>query len=470
MKFYVVVYLLFLSLAAAGQSGRVAGDGSSPDGKMSDKSVRELFEEAAAYVRTKASEMDAKKVQFSQEILDQIRRDQRMLAARYASIAELRLNRIPEDVYYTAMLYWMAGDQERTAAQFAVFLPADGGEPEAKQTARAISAASLAQLGRTAEAEALLADYSKNEPRKLAETSRIRNELAKAYLAKGDFARMAPHAAANYDAAKTLLADAASRPRALDELIDSASLLFEAYKGAGSAKLAEDALDEFRTTAAAINSLTMYFYAADQKIRYLIDIGRKPDAMKFYASIQTLIDQEVRTKPGQEDLRSRFIRRAPHYQLLGESAPEFTAAEVWFPGVRRTFADLKGKVVLVDFWATWCAPCIEAFPAINEMYSDLGPEGFEVIGITRYYGAEYGGVKDDVAELAGLKRFREQYKLQYDIVVSRGQADQLRYGATSLPTTVIIDRKGIVRSVEVGYSPGRLQQMRQEIVKLLAEK
>jgi peroxiredoxin len=77
---------------------------------------------------------------------------------------------------------------------------------------------------------------------------------------------------------------------------------------------------------------------------------------------------------------------------------------------------------------------------------------------------------DKAGELEYLKRFRENEGLPYPFVISDGQALQLQYGATGLPTAVLIDRKGVVRYVETGTSTYRLVQLRAMIEKLLAEK
>ena len=141
-----------------------------------------------------------------------------------------------------------------------------------------------------------------------------------------------------------------------------------------------------------------------------------------------------------------------------------------FPGTFKTFADMKGKVILLDFWATWCGPCFEAFPLLKEWHQDLSRDGLVILGVTKYYGRVNGVPATAPEEIDDLKRFREVEKLPYDFVVGKDASSQLLYGGTALPTTVLIDRKGVIRYIESGTSSVRLAQIHEMLLQLLAEK
>ena len=304
----------------------------------------------------------------------------------------------------------------------------------------------------------------------MTERSRMEGEIAKAYQANKDFVKMAPHASAGYNASKALLKDSSSRARGLDEILDAGTLLYEAFRDAGNTKSAEDALDDMRVTAAETESPSFYYYAVDQKIKYLIETGRKPLALEFYETSLKTAEKDFSVKSAQSEVILRLKKREKQYKLLGGTAPELPSIDQWFPGEQKTFSSLKGKVVLLDFWAIWCGPCFEAFPSLIEWSQDFGRDGFEILGVTRYYGVVNGLPTDNQNELNYLKNFRHRERLPYDLVVGKDQSGQILYGATALPTAVLIDRKGVIRYIESGTSPTRLEQLRETIIKLLSEK
>jgi thiol-disulfide isomerase/thioredoxin len=156
--------------------------------------------------------------------------------------------------------------------------------------------------------------------------------------------------------------------------------------------------------------------------------------------------------------------------MLQTMAPELTSIDASFPGDKKTLAAYRGKVVLLDFWATWCGPCYTAFPSLSEWQKEYKDQGLVVLGLSRYEGRVEGAPAQPPAELAYLKRFRVKEKLTYELLVAADPTNQLTYGATGLPTAVLIDRKGVIRLIETGTSETRLEEMHRIIRKLLAEK
>jgi thiol-disulfide isomerase/thioredoxin len=136
--------------------------------------------------------------------------------------------------------------------------------------------------------------------------------------------------------------------------------------------------------------------------------------------------------------------RAAQVGLIGEPAPEVSVKD-WIVGEPITLAGLKGRVVLLEFWATWCKPCQEMFPKLNSLYDAHAADGLEVIAITRHYMA-YGGTTEAMNdELQLIRSTVAQHGVKFRVGVAADEQLQTVYGANGLPTAVLIDRSGIVR-------------------------
>lgn len=474
MRLFIIITILFLAGDALSQSRRVNPrippvTATAAVNETKELTVRQMFDEANSYKKTKFAEYEQKKVPYSERLRLQTEREQKQLAAKYAAIGSERTNLSGEDLYHIGLLHWIAENLDLTSESLKKYLAADNPAAEKAQTSRSIIVVIAAKQKNFDEANKILAEYLKAGPAKLSERSRMESELAKAYLAEKNFAKAAPHAEEAYIAAKTIVQDAAARG-GLDETLDAGMLVFESYKAAGNIMEADNALDEMRKTAASIGSASLYFYAADKLIAYQIETGRKPLAMQTYLTSLINAGKDLPAKPSQDEVVKRLKKREKHYKLLRETAPELPIVDQWFPGTPQTLAALRGKVVLLDFWAMWCGPCFDAFPVLTEMHRDQAGEGLVILGFTRYYGMAEGFPVDNPNEIAALKRFKRKHDLPYDFVVTKDQAIQRAYGATDLPTAVLIDRKGVIRYIETGTNPSRLVEMREMMLKLLAEK
>ncbi len=119
----------------------------------------------------------------------------------------------------------------------------------------------------------------------------------------------------------------------------------------------------------------------------------------------------------------------------------------------------RGKVRVVDFWATWCEPCREELPALDALAHELGGRGLSVYGVS---------FDEDAAQIPA---FLAQVPVRFRILWDRG-GDQLssRFDVARLPTTLIVDRRGIVRFVHEGWSETRAAEQRRQIELLLEER
>jgi cytochrome c biogenesis protein CcmG/thiol:disulfide interchange protein DsbE len=123
------------------------------------------------------------------------------------------------------------------------------------------------------------------------------------------------------------------------------------------------------------------------------------------------------------------------------AAPDFTLASVG--GGSKTLSEYKGKVVMLNFWATWCGPCKREIPDFIEMQEAYREKGFEIVGVSL----------DDPNAREAVAAFVKNEGINYDVVYGDGNVAQAYGGVRSIPTTFLIDRDGMVVSSQVGLRP-----------------
>jgi cytochrome c biogenesis protein CcmG, thiol:disulfide interchange protein DsbE len=146
---------------------------------------------------------------------------------------------------------------------------------------------------------------------------------------------------------------------------------------------------------------------------------------------------------------------APAALAPGQAVPsiDFAGAD----GSKISLASLKGRVVLVDFWASWCGPCAAAFPAVEELFQDYRSRGFEVLAVNL----------DEKRQDA--ERFLADRPHAMTVVFDPRGASAKVFGLQAMPTSYLIGRDGTVRYVHTGYSPATAESYRREIEQLLGE-
>ncbi len=159
-------------------------------------------------------------------------------------------------------------------------------------------------------------------------------------------------------------------------------------------------------------------------------------------------------------------------EFIGKPAPAISA-EKWLNSAPLELDKLKGKVVVIDFWAPWCPPCRQVIPTLAKDYNELKDKGLVVIGFTKLYGSyrddiQNKGPVEAEEEKKLIQGFVERWQLAYPIAISDKGEDFSDYGVSGIPTMVFIDKAGRVYEVKVGS--GDEAALTAKIRKLLAEK
>ncbi len=143
---------------------------------------------------------------------------------------------------------------------------------------------------------------------------------------------------------------------------------------------------------------------------------------------------------------------SPSY--LGKTAPDFVLRTLDGKDFRMT--DHRGEVVLINFWATWCGPCVVETPELVDLYNDLHEEGLTILGISL-----------DEEGFEVVAPFAEEFHVTYPIAVDDGTVAEAFGGVYGLPTSYVIDKNGAIQQRFIGIFPTK--EMRPVLEEMLQE-
>jgi thiol-disulfide isomerase/thioredoxin len=166
-----------------------------------------------------------------------------------------------------------------------------------------------------------------------------------------------------------------------------------------------------------------------------------------FAERVSQIMQASGTPPQKRAATSGYLQirdRATQIALIGQPAPDISI-KTWIKGGPVRLDELRGRVVLLEFWATWCKPCQEMFPKLKQLHEQTANRGLEIIAITRHYMAYGGTAESKQEELQLMDTTVTNHGVSFAVGVADNESLQAAYGANGLPTAVLIDRRGLVR-------------------------
>lgn len=163
--------------------------------------------------------------------------------------------------------------------------------------------------------------------------------------------------------------------------------------------------------------------------------------------------------------------------LVGKPAPALRGA-AWAAGASTIPRSLEGKIVVVDFWALWCGPCVAALPELDRLQKEFHEKGVEVVGVTRCYGFEWDTEANEPVnrdnmqlekEVDAVDRFLKSKKASFPSLVDPHESPLFTsFGVTGIPQTVVIDRQGVIRLIQVGHTEANRNALRDLLSGLLA--
>jgi thiol-disulfide isomerase/thioredoxin len=121
-------------------------------------------------------------------------------------------------------------------------------------------------------------------------------------------------------------------------------------------------------------------------------------------------------------------------------------------------ADLRGKVVYLDFWASWCGPCRQSFPFMNELHQELAGKGLSIVAVS----------VDKTADEA--RGFLAKYPAQFTTALDTAGGCPKSYELQGMPSSYVIDRKGVVQAVHAGFRNSDKASIRAQLLELLSDK
>ncbi len=429
---FVAVVLLATAIAR-GQSAPTANNLSvAPDARPANV----LFAEADKYLEKRFAQFNKEKVPYDAKLEAKTKQEQKDLAAKYAENLHARRALSETDQFYLGMLYHLAGNADGALEAMGHYL---GGEASGQnaQLARAVVVLYSTRKGVIPEAERAVAAYANDQPQSLAEWFGMESLVTELLQKTKDYQRMAAHAQQMAKIARLVVPNQGINTfRRDDMLFKAASFLSDAYVNSNRKADAIATVQDLRKLALTLPSGNLLRLA---NIRL--------------AGLDRAID-----------LRGVFSELPKDASKL----PEIVATQ-WIDQAPVKLSELRGQVVLLDFWATWCGPCRYTFPRLQQWHEAYKDKGLVILGMTNYFGEADGHKATRGEELVYLRSFKKKNRLPYGFAIADSSINDLNYGVFTIPMSFLIDRQGRMRYISMGASADEISALGKMIEKVMAE-
>ncbi|HEV2884742.1 MAG TPA: redoxin domain-containing protein [Pyrinomonadaceae bacterium] len=437
IKFLSLVTVLLLPVLGAAQTP-IASPAATENAAAPDvRPAKLLFEEASTYINKKYEEFNQKKTPYDQKLEAKVKQEQVDLARKNAGVLQTRADLSDADAYYLGMLHHLSNNGDAALAAMRRYLSGEVSGEEA-QLARAVIVLYTTRQNLVPEAERAVAEYARNEPRNLIEWFGMETLIAEALQKSKDYNGVLKHSEEMLKVAKLIAAGKKHNAFRRDDLLFKAtSFITDAYVHLNKKDAAVAAASELREMAIALPSGNLLRLS---NIR-LAGLDRNADLQKIFSDVA---EKELGTPP--EIVATQWIDQTPV-----------------------KLSELRGQVVLLDFWAHWCGPCRYTFPKLQRWHESYKDKGLVILGLTNYFGQIGGRKVSPREELAFLRAFKKTNSLPYGIAIADTSVNDHNYGVFAIPMSFLIDRSGKVRYISYSVLPQELATLDKMIKKVVEE-